>query len=127
MIVNGNIAKSIAIPDQPRSPDQPHTITIDETIPMEGTGWLALRCIEVRPDHRIRIAHSAPVFVDLPGKTQVLYQDEADHFIERMEREVSRNREILSPDALDEYQEALSIYRELKKRAIPRPIALNSK
>jgi len=119
-IVNGNVVKSIKTPDSTSPAGKPQRVLIDETIVIEGSGWLAIRCFEARADRRIRFAHSAPVFVDVPRHPQHPFQDEVQHFVERIEREIARNRETLTPDAMEEYQEALSIYRELRGHAIER-------
>lgn len=122
VIVNGNVAKTIRPAESTDPPGQTHTIQLDEQILMQGTSWLAIRCFESQPERRIRFAHTAPVFVDLKDVPPTPYRDEVDHFIDRMEREISRNREVLSPGSLEEYQEALEIYRELKGRSIERPV-----
>ena len=127
VMVNGNIAQTISRSVQVRGEDQVHAVDIDETVLMDGSGWLAVRCFESRSDQRIRFAHSAPVFVDVPGQPQAPYQDEVEHFEERMEQEVKRNHGVLSPDAFDEYQEALAIYRGLQERAIKRSFATTRK
>ena len=127
VMVNGNIAQTISRSAQVRGEEQVHAVDIDETVLMDGSGWLAVRCFESRSDQRIRFAHSAPVFVDVPGQPQAPYQDEVEHFVERMEQEVKRNHGVLSPDAFDEYQEALSIYRGLQERAIKRSFATTRK
>ena len=127
VMVNGNIAQTISRSAQVRGEEQVHAVDIDETVLMDGSGWLAVRCFESRSDQRIRFAHSAPVFVDVPGQPQAPYQDEVEHFVERMEQEVKRNHGVLSPDAFDEYQEALAIYRGLQERAIKRSFATTRK
>jgi hypothetical protein len=123
ILVNGNIVRTLSGSDVTQPEGNSYKLPLQETIPIEGSSWLAVRCFEARPDGRIRFAHSAPVFIDVPGKPQSPYRDEVNHFIERMEREVSRNRDLLSPEAFDEYQQALSIYRELQQRSIDRPVA----
>jgi hypothetical protein len=122
VIVNGNLAKTLVPSDVTLPAVKPHQEMIDETIMIEGSGWLAIRCFESRPDRRIRFAHTAPVFVDVPGKAQSPFKDEVEHFVNRIEREIQRNRETLTPDELEEYQEALSIYRDLRGRAVERSV-----
>lgn len=121
IIVNGMVSKSIAGSLDPSADKCPHFLKLDETISVNGSGWVAVRAFESLPNRRIRFAHTAPVFVDVPGQRLAPYKDEVEHFVERIEREIARNREVLSPDALDEYQEALGTYKELQVRAIERP------
>lgn len=121
IVVNGNIAKTIKGGSRNGAKVSSYEEKIDETIAVKSTSWVAVRCFESRPGNRVRFAHSAPVFVEIPGTHQPLYKDEIEHFVERIEREIARHKGVLNPDALDEYQEALSVYKELQKRAIDRP------
>lgn len=125
ILVNGMVAKTIKRSEIPSSKETETVTKIDEPITVHGSGWIAVRAFEFNPNHRIRFAHTAPVFVDVPGQRQAPYKDEVEHFVERMEREVGRHRGVLSPDAIDEYQEALTIYRDLEKRAIERPASIH--
>jgi hypothetical protein len=121
IIVNGMIAKTIKGHGKAAQKEGHSVTTIDETISLQGSGWIAVRAFESHPNHQIRFAHTAPAFIDVPSQRQAPYKDEVEHFIERIEREIARHRGVLSPDALDEYQEALATYRELQGRAIDRP------
>jgi len=93
------------------------SVTIDKTIPFDKSGWLIVRCFEDAPHKRIRFAHTSPVFVEIPGKPAIPKKGEVEHFVERIERELARHQGVLSADAVEEYQEALAIYRELLTRA----------
>ena len=116
ILINGEVARAIK-PPHTTSPSGVSTGTLDETVAVDGSGWLAVRCFEARPDKRVRFAHTAPVFVDVPGVPLAPRKVEVEHFIERIERELARHKDVLNADALDEYREALSIYRELLARA----------
>ncbi len=116
VIQNGDIVWSEK-PVQTTSPVGFTRTTVDRTITLTGSGWLAVRCFEAHPDKRVRFAHSAPVFVDIPEKPLVPKKIEVEHFVERIEREIARHKGVLTADAIDEYQEALSIYRDLLSRA----------
>ena len=115
-IVNGDVRQPTKLKKTSR-PDETHEVVVDEVIEMNGSGWLAVRCFEARPDKRIRFAHTAPVFVEVLGQPLAPKQAEVEHFIERIERELARHKDVLNADALDEYREALAIYRELLGRA----------
>ena len=129
ILVNGNIAKTILGSKQANEvpTTKPHLTDIQETITIDGSGWIAVRCFDARPDRRIRFAHTAPVFVDVIGQPQAPYKDEVDHFVERIEREIERHRAVLSKDAVEEYQEARAIYHERQSKAIERPVSANQK
>lgn len=122
VIVNGNIARTIKPSASSGAVNSSRSVSIDEAVLLPGSSWMAIRCFESQPDRRIRFAHTAPVFVSRKGTPLTPYRDEVEHFIERIEREISRNRGVISSDALDEYQEALTIYRDLKQRSIERPV-----
>jgi hypothetical protein len=93
------------------------TETIDQAVSFDRSGWLIVRCFESHPQGRIRFAHSAPVFVEIPGKPQLPKRFEVEHFIDRIERELARHKGVLNADSIDEYNEALAIYRDLLTRA----------
>ena len=116
IIQNGDIVWS-ETPPQPTSPRDHLSATIDQTIPFDRSGWLIVRCFEAHGDKRIRFAHTAPIFVEIPGQPSVPKKSEVEHFIERIERELARHKGVLNADTIDEYNEALQIYRELLSRA----------
>ena len=83
IIVNGMVSKTIKAATL-RGPKETHSVaTIDETIIVKGSGWIAVRAFETQPNRRIRFAHSAPVFIDVPGQRQPPYRDEVEHFVAR--------------------------------------------
>ncbi len=118
ILVNGDVVRTVK-PPHTTSPGGVSTGELDETVSVDGSGWLAVRCFEGRPDKRIRFAHTAPVFIEVPGKPLAPKRVEVEHFVERIERELARHGGVLNADALDEYREALAIYRELLSRAKP--------
>jgi hypothetical protein len=115
-IVNGDVRLPTKLKKTSR-PDGTQEVTVDEVVPMTGSGWLAVRCFEAQPHKRIRFAHTAPVFVEVPGQPLAPKRAEVEHFIERIERDLARHKDVLNVDALDEYREALAIYHELLGRA----------
>lgn len=90
---------------------------VDQSISFERSGWLSVCAFEALEGKRLRFAHSAPVFVDIPGKPSVPKKLEVEHFVDRIERELARHKGVLNSDAIDEYNEALMIYRDLLTRA----------
>ena len=116
LIVNGAVVREATLKWKPHLYGFSEAV-VDEIIQLNGSGWLAVRCFEARPDKRVRFAHTAPVFVDVPGMPLAPRKVEVEYFIERIERELARHKDVLNADALDEYREALAIYRELLSRA----------
>ena len=86
-------------------------------IAVEETSWIAVRCFESRTDGRSRWAHSAPVWIDVPGKPIRARRREVEFFIRRMQAEIERNKDVLTPEGLAEYQEALDFYKGKLKEA----------
>lgn len=116
IIQNGDIIETLS-PAKATATQGAFSTSLDKTVPFDRSGWLIVRCFEEAPHKRIRFAHSAPVFVEMPGKPTIPKKVEVEHFVDRIERELARHQGVLSADAVDEYNEALSIYRELLSRS----------
>jgi hypothetical protein len=59
------------------------------------------------------LAHSAPVHIDIAGKSLRPRKQEVEFLIKRVEDQIARSADVLPKAALDEYRDALRIYREL--------------
>ena len=90
---------------------------IDASIELDGSGWIAVRAFEDRPDGRVRFAHTSPVYVDVPQRPLRPRREEVEYFIGRMKEELERNRDTLRPEALEEYRRALAVYEGLATQA----------
>lgn len=113
IIRNGQVVDIVAPAQQPLN-ERTWRSTFDKGIPVEETSWIAVRAFEGEPGYdRVRFAHSAPVFVDVPGRPLAPRQAEKEFLVRRMEIEIERNRDVLSEDELAEYQRALEVYRAL--------------
>ncbi len=115
IIVNGQIAR-VARPTPERTATGAYSSKFDESLPLEGTSWVALRCFEKHGD-RIRFAHTAPVHFDVPGKPLRPRRADVEYFIGRMEEELARNKDVLTAASLKEYQQALDAYRAIAEKA----------
>jgi hypothetical protein len=93
---------------------------IDERISVDHSSWIALRCFERRDGEgeRTFFAHTAPVHYEIDGPVRPR-EREVNYFIHRMEQEITRNRGVLADAEVAEYEQALTIYREIAKRARP--------
>ena len=116
LIVNGEITtipvtKTIINPDQ--TLENHFTISPD----VSESSWIALRVFENTRNGRPRFAHTAPVFVNIPGIPMRPKREEVEYFIKRSEDEVSRNRGVISDKALAEFEEAAAFYRALLPKA----------
>ena len=106
-IVSGEIRDSKEWNEVPNGPP------IEGSFQLVGmqSGWVAIRCFETGADGRTRFAHTAPVFLDIPGNSLEPRRDQARYLIQRCEEEIARNKDVLSDAELAEYREALEFYR----------------
>lgn len=116
IIVNGRVVRSIEPINESRSSGGYDNV-IDEIIRGDESFWVALRCFEHHPEGRIRFAHTNPVFVDVRDRPLRPRKAEIAYLVTRMQEEIASNEHILSAEAIDEFQRALSIYKELAKTA----------
>lgn len=116
VVMNGRVVRTIE-PQNRRTAAGAFETTIDATIPIEESSWIALRCFEKRPDGRLRFAHSAPWFIEVEGRPLRPRQQEIQWLIERVKSEIERSKAVLSSDALKEYEQALQIYEGIAREA----------
>ena len=76
--------------------------------------WLS-PVFENNSGRRNRFAHSSPVFVEVPGRPLHPRREEIAYLIQRVEEEIARNQNVLSPAALDEYRAALKVYQDIAR------------
>jgi len=116
LVVNGRVAKTIE-PENRLMPSGAYSAAFDANAEIASSSWMAVRCIERRPDGRIRFAHTAPFHVEVEAKPLRPRKAEVDFLIQRMQEQIDRNKGVLSEDALDEYQRTLGIYRSIAQSA----------
>lgn len=114
LIVNGRIVWSSEWPliKGPALSGNPGTFDI----PYSGIGtrWVAVR-VWYKEGTRMRFAHSAPVWFDVPGDSLRPRRAEAEWFASRVRAEIERSRDLLPADALAEYEQALRFYETAAK------------
>jgi hypothetical protein len=116
IIVNGELARSVP-PTNRRTERGSYVNPVDESLPIEATSWVAVRCFEDRPDGRARFAHSGPFHIDVAGKPLRPRKVETDYLIRRVEEQITRSASVIPSQAIDEYRAALRAYREIAKTA----------
>ena len=116
VIVNGQIAKTLK-PENHSSNQGAYTSLIDTEIPIEQTSWVALRCFEDRPDQRPRFAHTAPCHFEIADRPLKPAKEEIEYLIRRVEDELIRHQGLLSPESLEEFEDALKTYRNVGTQA----------
>jgi hypothetical protein len=68
---------------------------------------VVVRCFSKRPDNRVRFAHSAPWWIEVPGSPLRPKREEAEFLAARVRNELDRSRSLLPPEAVREYERAL--------------------
>ncbi len=87
--------------------------SFSERIVVRESGWLAVRCWREDSNGRFTFAHTAPWWFDLGGPTTRTRHVEAQWLAQRVRDEIERNRAVLTPEQLREYEEALAFYQRL--------------
>jgi hypothetical protein len=83
------------------------------SVRVAGTSWIALRGWENREGNRVRFAHTAPSWFDVPNQPLRPHREEVSWLVERMEQQIKTHTGILPPAAVDEYRQAKLIYEQL--------------
>ena len=112
MTWHGKVAQ-IFKPQQHKTDTGAFESSIDTSVEIKSSSWIALRCFEFSPSGRTRFAHTAPVHIDLPGKPLKPHRYEVEFLIKRVQDEIDRHRGVLSDRAMAEYEQALAAYKKL--------------
>ncbi len=116
IVVNGDVTRTIP-PANMKSDQGAFGTSFDTLVTLEESGWIALRTFEDREDGRERFAHTAPVRVEIAGKPRRPKKPEVEYLLGRVQEEIERNREVLPPAALREFEKAARVYGSLLKTA----------
>ncbi|MEL6105901.1 MAG: CehA/McbA family metallohydrolase, partial [Planctomycetota bacterium] len=82
-------------------------------VPIDRSGWFAIRFWESRPDGQSRFVHSAPWYVTVADEPVKLRREERDYLVSRVTAEIGRSEGTVSNEALNEYRAALAHYESL--------------
>ena len=100
ILVNGEVLRPIA------------PGPVDETVEIRGTSWVAVRAYDGR-----RFAHTAPWWIDVPGKPLRPKREEVEYLLKRVEDDRARHAGALSEAAMEEYRVAAEAYRKILETA----------
>jgi hypothetical protein len=115
VVINGEVARTIKPVN--RETGRADKSPIDEALTFDGTSWVAVRCFEDRPEGRVRFAHSGPFHVDVAARPLRPRRAEVEYLVRRVEFQIDRSADVLPRPALDEYREALGVYRKVLETA----------
>src|SRR5205814_7541998 len=96
VIINGDVAATTR-PENLETPGKGYVSTVLAKPGVDESSWVAVRCYDDRPDKRVRFAHSAPIYLDVPGKPLRPRRTDVEFLLRRVEEEVARNRDVLAP------------------------------
>ncbi|OHB82450.1 MAG: hypothetical protein A2V98_19945 [Planctomycetes bacterium RBG_16_64_12] len=113
ILVSGEVIRRVAAANR-KTERGGYESPVEASVELEGSSWIAVRAFEDRDDKRVRFAHSSPVHVDVPGKPLRPRREEIDYLIRRMKEELERNQDVLTPEGLNEYREALRGYEDME-------------
>ena len=116
LIVNGEIERRLS-PESSWGREDASVARFRETVTLTGSSWIAVRCWEPRDGGRIRFAHTAPCFFDLPGAPLHPRRTETEMLMRDVRREIERSSGVLPAEAVAEYRKALAIYEDIALRA----------
>jgi hypothetical protein len=116
IILNGEVAHR-SIPTPRKNRDGAHETKFHQAIELTGSSWIAVRCWEPRAGGRIRFAHTAPWFFDVPGAPLSPRREKIDFLIRRVREQIERSSGVLPAEAMAEYQKALAIYEDIALQA----------
>jgi len=108
IVVNGRVAETIQ-PANERLQSGACESRINSRVRVDGSGWIAVRCVELRPEGRFRFAHTGPVHVEVAGEPPRPRREEVEFLIGNIEAELKRNTGVLPDEALAEYRDRKSV------------------
>ena len=118
ILVNGQTVNTIKGQSQ-KTAAGGYELAFQGLVQIDGSSWLAVRCFETHSTQRIRFAHSAPWHFEVAGKPLLPRQEEIDYLRLRCREEIERNRSVVGPEALKEFEQALAAYEEIAKQLKP--------
>jgi len=118
MIVNGDVVQTLTPLNQRTSAGSfVHELNVPVTL--RRSGWVALRCFENRESGRVRFAHTAPWWVEIPGVPHRPKKVQVEWILQRVEEEIARSSPLLPDSGKQEFHMALDHYRKLLAIAEP--------
>jgi len=112
IVVNGDVSRAVR-PQNKRMESGAFLNEIDEGVFLTASSWLAVRCFERTPANRVRFAHTGPFHVEAEGKPLRPRKQEIEFLMQRVQEQIERNKDVLPPEAIQEYRRALDAYREI--------------
>ena len=116
IIAAGEVVKTIE-PRHTATDSRGFETPIDETVEIDGSSWIAVRCWATTADGRVRFAHTSPVHIDVANRPLRPRRREVEYLVQRVETQIERNESVLPAAAMQEYRAALKAYEKLLSEA----------
>lgn len=115
VVANGQVISTI-MPSNKQTATGARETAFATEVALDSSGWLCVRGFADRPDGRVRFAHTAPWWIEIPNRPLRPRREEKEYLIRRVTDEIARSREKLPPEALAEYTAALTRFEKLEAR-----------
>jgi hypothetical protein len=116
LVINGEVAASIHPRNRPTGTGA-YESAFAESVRLEQSAWLAVRCLEEPALGKARFAHTGPFHVEVEGRPLRPRREEAAFLMQRVEDQIRRSQGVLPEAALAEYRRALAVYQAIATQA----------
>lgn len=86
-----------------------------------GSGWAVVRTWSDQPDGRKRFAHTGAWYFDVDQQPVSPPRQQIDYLLEQLETSLEKQRGVLSPESLAEFEQARDVYRQIQSTAYVDP------
>jgi hypothetical protein len=115
VVVNGDVVRKITPANE--AIGKTFRSVINETIELDSSSWMVVRCFEEAQPGRTRFAHTAPWHLEVEGKPLRAKREQVDYFVKRVEEEITRNTGVIPDEGLAEFKEALAAWKKIAATA----------
>ena len=115
IVSEGRVVRRLEAANRPM-PGGGYQSPIEVRMEVDSSTWIAVRCYGSGQEEN-RFAHTAPFFIDVPGKPLHPRREEIDYLIHRVETQLELKQSFLPEESLDEYRVALAAYQAIAKKA----------
>jgi hypothetical protein len=116
VLVNGKVVQTFR-PQPALTPEGAFQTHVTGTVSLDDSGWIAVRAIEPQEDGRQRFAHTGCWHIEMAERPVTPRKEQVDWLIGLMEEQIERNRDVLSQEALGEFEQALQTYEGIRQRS----------
>ena len=104
-----------------------YRLNIKSNVEIKRSGWVAVRFWEPRPDGQSRFVHSAPWYVEVGQEPVRIHPEEKEYLIGRMDAEMQRSKNVVSDEAMLEYERGRAFYNALPTLDLTPAITANAR